>query len=142
MEEQMSTPFAIDSRFIAQHEDFLRRLARGLVGADGAAVDDAVQDVWVRALKAPPSASPRAYLAATLRNGVARLRSRERARASVERSAARAERTGGDARASAAGLLDGDIDRRLALHEELARALRVLPEEQRRALYLRYSEDL
>jgi RNA polymerase sigma-70 factor (ECF subfamily) len=142
MEEPMSTPVSIDSRFVAQHEDFLRRLARGLVGLDSAAIDDAVQDVWVRALAAPPRESPRAYLAATLRNGVARVRSRERARGAVERSAARGERIGGDPRASSAGLLDGDIDRRLALHEELARALRGLPDEQRRALFLRYSEDL
>ena len=63
----MSTPVSIDSRFVAQHEDFLRRLARGLVGQDPAAVDDAVQDVWARVLVAPPRESPRAYLAATLR---------------------------------------------------------------------------
>lgn len=140
----MSTPFAIDERFVARHESFLRRLAAGLVGGsigrDPEAVDDAVQDVWLRALQAATPRTPRAYLAATLRHALARRGTREAARTAVERRAARGEADGGDASHDATS--DKDIVRRLELSEELARALRELPEAQRRALFLRYSEDL
>jgi RNA polymerase sigma factor (sigma-70 family) len=127
MEQPMTHTFTIDARFVAEHETFLRRLARGLVG-DGA--EDAVQDAWLDALQAPPRRDPRGYLATILRHGALRLRRRERQRAGVEATAARGER------------LEDVVARRLAVQEELARALRALPDAQRTALYLRYHEDL
>lgn len=136
----MSTHLSFDERFVVEHEPFLRRLARGLIGRDPAPAEDAVQDTWLGFLEAPPIASPRAYLAAMLRNKLLRRGARESARPGVERRGAREERIGGDMSPSA--LSDGDIVRRLELSEELARALRGLPEAQRRALFLRYNEDL
>jgi len=123
----MSLNLTIDARFVANHEAFLRRLARGLAGD---AADDAMQAAWLGALEAPPRRDARGYLAAVLRHGVLRLRSRERRRHAVEAGGAREER------------LADLVARRLELQEELARALRALPDAQRTALYLRYHEDL
>lgn len=123
----MTHSITIDARFVAEHETFLRRLGRSLVG-DGA--DDAVQDAWLGALEAPPRRDPRGYLVTVLRNRALRLRGRERARGAIEAAAARGER------------LEDVVERRLAVQEELARALRALPDAQRTALYLRFHEDL
>jgi RNA polymerase sigma factor (sigma-70 family) len=127
----MPQPTAIDAHFIQQHDAFLRRLACGLV-SDG--VEDVVQETWLGALQSaadhPHLRSPRSFLAAILRRGAVRIRGRERARGAVELAAAQGER------------LEDLVSRRLALQEELARALRELPDAQRTALYLRFHEDL
>jgi RNA polymerase sigma-70 factor (ECF subfamily) len=79
----------IPHEMLLRHAGFLRRLAHDLVG-DWAAADDAVQEVWVRALERPPrrSSNLRGWLRVMLTNLVrtkarndARRESRERERA-------------------------------------------------------------
>lgn len=130
----MTTP-TFDARFVADHQDFLQRLARGLLGtAEGHDVDDAVQETWRLALEGPRAQQPRAFLATVLRRSLGRSRARERAREVVEARGARSE--------VAEPTLAEDVERRLALNEELARALRALPEAQRIVLFLRFHADL
>src|SRR5260221_14042074 len=74
----------IPHEMLLRHADFLRRLARDLVG-DPAAADDAVQEVWLRALEKPPrhGANVRGWLRVVLTNLVrskARGESRREAR--------------------------------------------------------------
>src|SRR6185295_9569111 len=73
----------IPHELLLRHAGFLRRLARDLVG-DPAAADDAVQDVWLRALEKPPrhGSNVRGWLRVVLTNLV-----RTRARDDSRRSA-------------------------------------------------------
>src|SRR5260221_488967 len=59
----------IPHELLLQHAGFLRRLARDLVG-DPAAADDAVQEVWLRALEKPPrhGSNVRGWLRVVLTN--------------------------------------------------------------------------
>ncbi len=79
----------IPHELLLRHAGFLRRLARDLVG-DPSAADDAVQEVWVRALERPPrhGSNVRGWLRVVLTNlvrskarGEARRGARERDRA-------------------------------------------------------------
>src|SRR5688572_1655380 len=134
MDDSMTTP-TLDARFVADHQDFLQRLANGLLGsAQGQDVDDAVQETWRLALEGSRAQQPRAFLATVLQRSLGRRRARERAREGVEARGARSE--------VAEASLAEDVERRLALNEELARALRALPEAQRIALFLRFHADL
>jgi RNA polymerase sigma-70 factor (ECF subfamily) len=120
------------ARELLQHEDFLKRLARGLVGAEA---DDLVQDVWARALAHPPAelAQPRAWLARIARNLAAnRGRSEERRLAREERAAA--SEVLPDASA--------DVEQRFELRRRVVQALDELSEPFRGTLILRYFEEL
>ena len=79
----------IPHEMLLRHAGFLRRLARDLVG-DPAAAEDAVQEVWLRALEKPPrhGANVRGWLRVVLTNlvrskarGESRREARERDRA-------------------------------------------------------------
>jgi DNA-directed RNA polymerase specialized sigma24 family protein len=73
---------AVRPEELLAHADWLRRLARSLVGEGQA--DDLVQDTWVAALRRPPHAvgSPRPWLARVLANAA-----RNRRRGELRRSA-------------------------------------------------------
>ena len=119
------------------HSSWLARLARRLVH-DEAEADDAVQETWLRVLESEGVAphSPRAWLAGVLRNVVAGRRrgaSRSQAReAFVARE--------GEAVEGASDTLESLVvlERQGALIELVL----ALPEEQRRAIVLRYYDEL
>src|SRR5262245_4080883 len=71
------------------HAGWLRRLATSLVRDPGAA-DDLVQDTWIAALRRPPAAEPRAWLARVARN-LAHNARRAGARRATHEELARAE---------------------------------------------------
>ncbi len=129
----MHEPANIDVRLdaLVAHASWVRRLARGLVGEEGA--DDLAQDVWVRALDAPPEGgergSVRAWLRRVLVNRARELRRGEARRAERQRAAARPE------------ALPDPLER-LALHRELVERVAALEEPWRRTIVLRYFEDL
>src|SRR5258706_7195402 len=54
---------------LLQHERFVRRLARSLLGADADA-DDLVQETWLRAVQHPPDSrgQARGWLGTVMRN--------------------------------------------------------------------------
>jgi RNA polymerase sigma-70 factor (ECF subfamily) len=85
-------PSTLDLQGLLADDGFLRRIARGLL-FDEHAVDDAVQEAWLRAIERPPRdpAAARGWLASVVRNvarnerrGSARRRAREQAQASAE----------------------------------------------------------
>src|SRR5262245_30470527 len=127
----------IGSAELVAQRDFLRKLARGLLG-DDALAEDVAQEVQVRALSRTPSpASPsRAsagldgwFATVTRRLALNALRARSR-RTSHERAAARPE-----ASPSHEEVLDGiDLQRRVL------EAVRELREPYRSAIWLRYYE--
>lgn len=119
------------------HADFVRALARRLVSSDSDA-DDVVQDVWVRSLDRPPatSTSLRGWLAQVTYNLVTDRRRHSTARKGREALA----RGRSDAEPSAAS--SNAVAARLALVDQLGRALAALPNHYRQVIYLRYYEDL
>ena len=116
---------------LQEHQGFLQRIARQLVGEDGA--DDLVQDAWVAALERPAEsvASPRGWLVRVLSNRRAsNLRGQERRRAR-ERSAAREE-----------ALPDvADVQVRLELVQRVAAAVEALPDTYREVVFLSAYKD-
>jgi len=128
----MTDPWEDD---LLRHQRFLLRLASRLAGPEVEA-EDLVQDAFARALERPPRAradgSLRAWLATVLRRGAARSARGARRRDAREERVARPE-----AREEHA-----QVDARLDAHAELLALLRDLPEGERLALFLRYSEDL
>ena len=119
---------------LVRHEAFLMRLARRLVGNEAAA-EDLVQDAFVKALERPPMRREalRAWLATVLRRNAGRVARTGRRRSHREADSARSEQTGG-------GL--AGIDAQLDAHANLLAHLQRLPEGERQALFLRYSEEL
>src|SRR5688572_826758 len=118
---------------LLQHQDFVRRLACELV-RDAARADDLVQDAWVQALQRPPrvAVAARTWFRTVLRNLASRGAREEGRRSAREQAAARAE-----AQPSTA-----EIGERLALEQELVRAVEALREPYRSAVFQRYFEDL
>ena len=118
---------------LLEHVDFVRALARRLVG-DGARAEDVAQESLLAALKRPPrsAAKLRPWLARVARNAAANLARGERRRAEREELGARAATA--DATADVAARFDGQ--------QALLDALRALPDAYRAALYLRFYEDL
>jgi len=118
---------------LLQHEDFLRRLARALVG--GAEADDLVQEVWQRALAHPPAegAPPRAWLARVARNLASNRRRGEARRREREERAAAPEAQPDPA---------AELERRFELRQRVVQALDGLDEPFRGTLLLRYFEAL
>jgi RNA polymerase sigma-70 factor (ECF subfamily) len=115
------------------HLDFLRRLARDLVG-DVAGGDDLAQQVLVRGLERPPERGGplHGWLATTARNLLSNQRRAERRRRERERVAARDERT----------LSTADVLARESLRQSVVRAVLALDEPFREAVLLRYYEGL
>lgn len=77
---------------LVEHAEFVRRLARALLG-DGPEAEDAVQETWLAAIRRPPGdkGDPRPWLARVLRNVVLQRVRRDRARTGREADAARHE---------------------------------------------------
>jgi RNA polymerase sigma-70 factor (ECF subfamily) len=127
---------------LLRHERFLLRLAARLAGPE-VQPEDLVQDAFARALEQPPRArdgregdgSLRAWLATVLRRSAGR--SARGARRRAEREMRIASDAAPEAREEHAA-----VDARLDAHAELLALLRDLPEGERQALFLRYSEDL
>lgn len=121
-----------DLQAILDHQDFVLRLARGLV-ADPAAADDLAQDTWLSYLQHPPraAAAVRSWLGRVVHNR-ARNRSREdRRRALRELAAAKPEAQPRD-----------DAQERLELQQRVVAAVLALAEPQRRTLLLHYFDGL
>jgi RNA polymerase sigma-70 factor (ECF subfamily) len=130
---QMTASAHNSSLALQEDRAWLLGIARKLVN-DKDDADDLVQETLVRAWKSEPQpGAHRSWLAAILRN-VWRMRIRGTLRRS-QREAAFAD--GAEDQPDSESAL-----RRLRAFEELARAIRELPEDQREALLLRYVEDL
>src|SRR5688572_21916627 len=119
------------------HSSWLRHLALDLV-RDAAEADDAVQETWLQVLSSRIDAarSPRAWLAGVLRHVVAsRRRGAVRSRDREQRRAIpiSAQSSQGDA-------LEGLVA--VERQRSLLDLVLALPEEQRRAIVLRYFEGL
>src|SRR5262245_47221886 len=116
---------------LLEQREWLRTLARALVGADEA--DDLAQETWLAALRHPGArAEPRAWLAGIARNLAHGLR-RSRGR--------RAEREPRGARAESLPSTD-ELVEHLDTVQRLARELAALREPFRTTLYLRFHEGL
>lgn len=118
---------------LLQHDEFLRRIARGLAGADG---EDLAQDVWERALARPPErrGHVRAWLARVARNlALNRVRGRGRREEREQEVAGAAE---------VAAPTAEEVEVRFELRRNLVQALDELPEPFRGTLILRYFEGL
>lgn len=125
----MPTPDPRIARELLAHQAFLKRLARDLVGGDA---DDLVQDVWQRALERPPrhDGQLRGWLGRVARSlAMNRWRSESR-RLERERDSA------------VDATVSQELDERLELRKELVRALDSLSPAHRKAILLRYFEDL
>ncbi|MGN6109319.1 MAG: sigma-70 family RNA polymerase sigma factor [Kofleriaceae bacterium] len=115
------------------HGDWLRALARRLVGA--AAADDVVQETWIAAMRSPPDVDrpPRPWLARVLRN-VARMRHRGDAR--------RARREEVTAIAAVGPTRPDEIVQRLEGHRLVTEMVLALDEPYRTTLVLHYHDGL
>lgn len=109
-------------------------LARRLVRDPGAA-DDAVQDVYLAALRSPPDEPSRGWLATVLRNAV-RMRARGEARRESRETAA----TAGDGDRSSPS--SHEIVARAEEHRRVVDAVLTLEEPYRTTVLLRFFDDL
>jgi len=121
-----------DSDELLSHGVFLRRLAHALLSDEHAAAD-AVQATYLAALNRPagPSGSPRAWLAAVVRNVARRQRRSEQRRDKRELAAARPEALPSASEAAA----------QVELQEKIVAAVRALREPYRKTVMLRYYYD-
>ena len=85
-------PTPLDPAALLEHEGFVRRLARDLVGP-GAEAEDVAQDTWLAALQHPPRlvGALRSYLGRILHNSVTNAGHARRRRSRREQAAARGE---------------------------------------------------
>ncbi|MBX3160167.1 MAG: sigma-70 family RNA polymerase sigma factor, partial [Deltaproteobacteria bacterium] len=120
---------AADLERLLVHADWLRALARRLVGSGAA--DDVVQETLIAAMHAPPDAErpPRPWLGRVLRN-VARMRFRSESR--------RARREDVAQLAPAAGDAPDDAVLRLQTHRALCDVVLALDEPYRHTLVMHY----
>ena len=125
---------AKDGDALLVHAEFLKRIARVLVGA-GAAADDLVQETWLAALNAPPrarsAAAVRGWLARVARNAVAEERRGSGRRRAREELAARPEFQPDETRAV----------EQLEISQRVVRRVLELEEPYRTTVVLRYLED-
>jgi RNA polymerase sigma factor (sigma-70 family) len=127
-----SRPRAWNDEELRRHAEWLRGLARALVG-DAATADDLAQDAWlVRGTRQLPSDEVRPFLTGVVRRLASQWRRSVARRGARERDSARPERT-----PSADHLLE-----QLDTQEFLLHSLRGLTEACRDALLLRYFEGL
>ena len=114
---------------LLEHGDWLRQLARSLVGP-GADAMDLMQDTWVAAAGSPPPAGveSRSWLAGIARN-LARNKSRSQARRRTRELTAQSQGTSRSA--------DDEVDE-LEQQQRLLTALMRLPEAHRRVVVGRY----
>lgn len=126
-------PAASFERFdeLLAHRDWVRRVARALVG-DDATADDLEQDVWLAAARAERPRSPRAWLGTVLRNTASNLRTSARRRERREAAAPQPREL-----PSPSEMLE-----RAEIVERVARAVRTLDEPYRTVVFLRYFEDI
>lgn len=126
-----SPPARIETLLV--HAEWLRALARRLVGSDDVA-GDVEQETWLVALERPPrdATSPRRWLAAVLRNIVRERRRNDLARRTREAGAARDEAVDDTTQA---------IDRAHSLRA-LIEAVLELDEPYRSSVLLRYQDGL
>lgn len=127
----MSRPDRDHAGDLEQHRSWLRVLAHHLV-VDPHQAEDCVQDVFLAALRNPPSdpTTLRGWLVRTLRNMARKAYAKETDRRHHERSAA------SERRAPPTGDIHGE------LQGSLTRAIDELDERYRRVLLMRYDEDL
>lgn len=127
----MSDP-AVPSERLLEHQDFLRALARELLG-DPSSAEDVLQDAYLKALTHPPreAGALRAWLARVVTNRARNLRREERRRSARERETARPELA-----------LETDLDERIETQQRVLDALRRMREPYRSTLWLRWFEGL
>ncbi len=130
--EPMTPPDPTIERLLV-HGEFLRRLARRLLG-DDALAEDVVQQTWLAALEKPPArpGSWRAWLTGVTRNLARQARRGEHRRARREQIASRPEAEPSSEESSA----------RLQLERQLVDAVAQLFEPYRTTVMLRYLDDL
>ncbi len=115
------------------HREFLRSLARSLV-RDEHRAEDVVQQTWLAALERPPrsATSLRSWLSSVARHAAYNMTRGERRRRQRERLASRPEPP-----ESAEAIVC-----RLAVQQQLVKAVLTLDEPMRTAILLRFYEDL
>jgi len=118
---------------MAEYGEFLRALARGLVG-DRHLAEDVVQETELRAISGSPRAGSarRAWLARVVSNLALDMRRRDAGRRARERRVARSEAVPSHV----------EVGERLAVQRRVLRAVEGLPESQRTVVYLRYYDGL
>jgi RNA polymerase sigma-70 factor (ECF subfamily) len=117
---------------LAQHAEWLRGLARALVG-DAVVADDLAQDAWLAfGARSLDESSTRPFLARVVRRLASKWRRGEGRRVARERDASRDEHVPSP---------DESLER-LETQELLVRALKGLPEPYRGTLMLRYFDGL
>lgn len=130
----MSTPEpAVPVDSLLAHQDFVRALARNLVG-DVSSADDVVQDTWLAALRSPPrdGHSLRSWLAAVVRSRAQNTRRGHARRQVREELAACSEVDESDA----------SLRRQVELSQDIVRVVLALDEPYRSVVLQRYYEDL
>jgi RNA polymerase sigma-70 factor (ECF subfamily) len=121
-------------QFLTEHVDWIRRLARRLVG-DAELADDLAQDTCLAVLRTDRSVAPRApraWLGTILRNTARQAQRGASRRRRRETAAARAETTPPT----------DEIVERLAIQRRISTAVEALAEPYRTAILLRFVEGL
>ena len=127
---------------ILAHSDWVRRLALGLVGNEAGA-DDLTQEALLRAIERPPAkgSSLRAWFARVVRN-LAIDHGRRRQRRQAREWKVVEGHAGPTAGTEVEVQQPGDIHARLEMQEQLAQAVRELPEPYRTTTVLYYFDQL
>ena len=127
---------------ILAHSDWVRRLALGLVGNEAGA-DDLTQEALLRAIERPPAqgSSLRAWFARVVRN-LAIDHGRRRQRRQAREWKVVEGQAGPTAGTEVEVQQPGDIHARLEMQEQLAQAVRELPEPYRTTTVLYYFDQL
>lgn len=116
---------------LLEHQEFLRALARGLLG-DASRADDAVQSAFASAIESPPRGAEgvRSWLAVVVQNHARNLLRSDARRLVRERVVARREAT------------EDDALERMRVQRRVLEALERLREPYRTAVFLRFAEGL
>ena len=126
------TDSSFDFQALVQHREYLRAIARSIV-LDEHDADDVVQQSWVAALTSGPSAAAamKWWLGRVTANFAKKSVAREREQRVREEDAARPVLQG-----------EEDATTDFELFEQVAKALRSLPEPYRTTIHMRYFRDL